>query len=620
MTKENLPSLHHADTLVTGATGFIGRWLLASLTRDGQKVAALVRNADKRRDELASSVNRLGGDARNLLVVEGDVEQEGLGLRAPLTSIRVVHHLAARFAFGLSRPEAHATNVKGTEHVMRWAASLPHLERFVFLGGYRMTAYPLASLDARALDRHYEAGAYEGSKMEAYVVFRRLAAELGVPWTAVHPSGVIGDSRTGETTQREGLGDTVKALFEGRLPALAGSARTFVPIVTIDYLADYLASVPRRLESQGQDLVVLDPASPTLPTLVAMMARVLGVEAPSMTLPVGLVRALPSAWTGLHRESAGFLVEDRYDTRDGDAHAAALGLVHPPCVDALARWSAFLVSTHFLTRASEPSSVRVHYAEGLFVAGDVRRADVLLLHGIPFDGEAMRPLSALLEAQGVSTARVDLPGLGRSGSRPSTGLDIAWLARLLEGRTKPIVLLGHSLGATLAVRFAATFPDAVQALVLVAPTFLNAPPSMALQLRPAVAHVLCGLDAVRFQERFLAGANDEAVRPAIESALLSLKRQGGASRYAALLAEVSTHATRRDTLHAYRALRARGMPITIVHADREPLVEDARGAIVSMIEGAGHNPHLTHPEDVHRAVIGHIPTRRQAALDVRAPL
>jgi pimeloyl-ACP methyl ester carboxylesterase len=264
--------------------------------------------------------------------------------------------------------------------------------------------------------------------------------------------------------------------------------------------------------------------------------------------------------------------------------------------------------------------VRVHYAEGLFVAGDVRRADVLLLHGIPFDGEAMRPLSALLEAQGVATARVDLPGLGRSGDRPSTGLDIAWLARLLEGRTKPIVLLGHSLGATLAVRFAAAFPDAVRALVLVAPTFLNAPPSAALQVRPAVAHVLCGLDAVRFQERFLADANSEAVRPAIESALLSLKRKGGASRYAASLAEVSTQNARKDTLLAYRALRTRGMPITIVHADREPLIEDAMGAMVSSIEGAGHNPHLTHAEAVHRALIGHIPAMRPAALGLRAPL
>ena len=57
------------------------------------------------------------------------------------------------------------------------------------------------------------------------------AAELKIPWTAVHPSGVIGDSRTGETTQTTALGETVKALFEGRLPALAGSARTFVPVV-----------------------------------------------------------------------------------------------------------------------------------------------------------------------------------------------------------------------------------------------------------------------------------------------------------------------------------------------------------------------------------------------------
>lgn len=589
------------DVLVTGATGLVGRWLLAALTRRGHTVAALVRGADARAEELAAFVARLGGDRARLVVVEGDVEREDLGLRTPLPSVRVVHHLAARFAFGLSREEARRANVLGTEHVMRWAASLPRLERFVFLGGYRMTVTPHDALDEAALERHYAAGAYEGSKIEAYLRFRQLAEALGLPWTAVHPSSVIGDSRTGRTTQLTGLGETVQRLFEGRMPALVGSERTFVPVVTVDYLADYLATVPDDAACVGRDLVVFDPASPALPALVRALAGVLGVEAPRWTLPLGLVRALPPRWTGLHPESAGFLVEDRYDTRAGDAHAVAAGLVHPELGASLARWCAFLVASRFL--AIEPGQERVAFEEGTFVVGDPRQADVVLLHGIPFDGEAMAPLAVALAARGVSSARLDLPGLGRSGPLASEAgaADLAWLERRLAGRTRPLVLVGHSLGAAIATRYAAAHPDVVASVVLVAPAFLTTPASWTLRLSPLVAQVLGGLDASGFRARFLAeGRDDDGAAEAIASALWSLARAGGAARYACALAEAVAPASRAAAHDAWISLRA---PRVIVHARREALVADTRGARVVTLEDAGHNPQLTHLEATLEATL-----------------
>ncbi|MBX3271676.1 MAG: alpha/beta fold hydrolase [Sandaracinaceae bacterium] len=636
--REATPS--EPEILVTGATGFIGRWLLAALTRRGSTVAALVRGAADRRAELEGFVARIGGDPSKLVVVEGDVEREGLGLERPLPSVRVVHHLAARFAWGLSREEARATNVEGTERVMRWAAAQPALDRFVFLGGYRMTAASREAL-AASIDARYAEGAYEGSKCEAYVLFRRLVDELDLSWSAVHPSGVIGDARTGETTQLPGLGETVQKLFERRLPALAGSARTFVPVVTVDYLAQFLATVPERRESAGEDLVVLDPASPPLPELVAMLARVLGVPAPRWTLPVRLVAALPTAWTGVHRESTRFLVEDRYDTREGDAHAAAMGLVHPPLEQALARWCAFLVSTRFLGRRDEPGRDEPghdepghdepghdepghdepghdepghdepgRYEAGTFVVGDPRTADVVLLHGIPFDGEAMAPLARALAR---SSARLDLPGLGRSGAG---AIDVAWLRSRLAGRARPAVLVGHSLGAALATQYAAAYPSEVATLVLIAPSFLMAPPSWTLRLEPVVASVLGRLDPDAFERRFLSEREGPALA-ATGSAIAALARDGGARCYARALADAVTPRARAAAREAFDVVRERSVPTLIVHGDREPLAVDARGAAVVTIEACGHAPHLTHTEAVARHALGHLAAPRAATRELR---
>lgn len=581
---------NESKILVTGGTGMIGRWLLAALTRRGHRVAALVRRATERGPELAAFVARLGGDPRLLTVVEGDAERADLGLEAPLDAVRVVYHLAARFAFGLSRAEAHATNVEGTRHVLRWAAGRPGLERFVLLGGYRMTKVDLDTLDARALDAHYAAGAYEGSKIEAYAVFRTLAAELGVPWTAVHPSSVIGDSRTGETTQLTGLGETVQRLYERRLPALAGTERTFVPVVTVDFLAEYLATVPARAETAGRDLVVFDPESPALPALVKRLAGLLGVPAPGWSLPVGLLAALPGRMTGMHRESTRFLVEDRYDTRDGDAHAAAMGLAHRPLDAALARWCGYLVSTRFL---AAPAREVGSFVDGTFVTGDLASADTVLVHGVPFDGEAMAPLARAMSAR---AAMIDIPGLGRSGDTRDPS---AALGALLEAHPRRRVLVGHSLGAALAVRHAAAHPEQVEALLLVAPAFLATPGSFALRLSPAVTCVLGRLDAKRFDQRFLAEGDAPVASSARDSALASLGRRQGPSRYARALADALS--TRRATLDAYALLRGHRIPVLIVHGDREPLVEDVLGAMCISIAGAGHNPHLTHPSQVAAA-------------------
>ncbi|MEN8718679.1 MAG: SDR family oxidoreductase, partial [Oceanococcaceae bacterium] len=83
---------------VTGATGFIGRFVVAELLqREGAVVHALIRESS--RHKFAQLREKLGASDTQLLPVWGDVTQEGLtdaATRKALNGkVEQVYHLAA---------------------------------------------------------------------------------------------------------------------------------------------------------------------------------------------------------------------------------------------------------------------------------------------------------------------------------------------------------------------------------------------------------------------------------------------------------------------------------------------------------------------------------------------
>ncbi|MCA2180408.1 SDR family oxidoreductase [Nonomuraea glycinis] len=333
--------MQEPDTLVVGATGFIGRWLTAELLTRGRTVAATVRGGPTRETELRTWLRDHDVNDQALTVVPADV---GLSREDPLDSVRDVFNAAGAYRFGMSRGEAERANVHGALNVLRWAGARPHLRRLVHVSGYRVAetlSYPADADRLTELYRRY--GAYEASKREGDAAVRALAAQEGIPLTVVNPATVIGHSVTGEAGQYLGLAGLVRQLWTGRLPALPGTRRTFVPVVTVDHLARFLAAVPAHDHEPYRAHWLLDDATPELPDLVALLARHLGVRAPRLLLPVALVRRLPRALTGADPETLTFLSEDRYDTSSADA----VGLRHPPVADALRRWADRLVADRF---------------------------------------------------------------------------------------------------------------------------------------------------------------------------------------------------------------------------------------------------------------------------------
>ncbi|MFI6792502.1 alpha/beta fold hydrolase [Nonomuraea sp. NPDC050383] len=549
------------DAIVFGATGFVGRHLVAELLGRGQRVAAAVRA-----DTLTSWLTSRGVGTGRLTVVTADITRPLDGL----PEARDVYNTAARYAFGLGVEEARATNVTGAVNVLDWAAGLPALRRVVHVSGYRVSA-PGGRPDYAGL------GAYEASKVEGDLAVRARARELDVPLTIANPSTVIGPG------QYIGLAALVKDLWNGRLPALPGGRDVFVPIVTIDYFTRFLAEIPAS--PAGEHHWVLDDATPLLPELISTIAGHVGVPAPRRTVPVGLLRRLPPKLTGADPETLSFLSADRYPTASARALAASAGLEMPPAADALRAWADDLVASRFGAASPwlRPYGYRDVAGSRTWVAGELHQPAHVLLHGLPMNADLWAPLVAHLDGPVLAP---DLPGMGRSAptDRP---LD-AWLADLLRPvRTRP-TLVAHSMACGPALRFADKYPDRVGRLVLVSPAFLQAP-------GPRLTRSILAVPTMRrISAEHLARALGVPEGPEVASAAADLRRPGVARRVVAALREDFAGRERS------RALLARvRVPVEIIVGSADPPAMGA-GFPAHEISGAGHYPQLTHPAQVAR--------------------
>ena len=105
---------------VTGATGFIGRYLTALLLQRKATVYALIRPGSG--EKLHQLRTTLGVDETQLVGIEGDLSQDDLGISdsdfARLTKIKHFFHLAAIYDLKADAESQHNANVHGTRQAV----------------------------------------------------------------------------------------------------------------------------------------------------------------------------------------------------------------------------------------------------------------------------------------------------------------------------------------------------------------------------------------------------------------------------------------------------------------------------------------------------------------------
>lgn len=203
-------------TLLTGATGLLGRYLMRDLLLKGHRLAVLVRPSENAhaRERVEAILQMWESELEQRLprpvLLVGDVCQTNLGLSERHISwvedfcSEIIHAAAILNFHGDSRSsEPWRTNLGGTENVITFAQRRDikklHYVSTAYVCGKRSETVMESDLDAEQTFRND----YENSKFEAEQLIH--AAEGFESKTIFRPAVIVGDSKTGYTSTYHGL-------------------------------------------------------------------------------------------------------------------------------------------------------------------------------------------------------------------------------------------------------------------------------------------------------------------------------------------------------------------------------------------------------------------------------
>lgn len=261
---------------------------------------------------------------------------------------------------------------------------------------------------------------------------------------------------------------------------------------------------------------------------------------------------------------------------------------------------------------------------------------VVLAHGMGDSRAAYRFLVPELVAAGYRVASVDLRGCGESSTgwdsytRTAIAGDLVALVRHLGG---PAVLVGHSIAGGAVTIAAAQAPELVTAVVEVAPF------TRKQQLRLAdFRHAAYRRGSSALMGTVLLGSSKQWAKY-LDLAYPGVKPADWTERMGRLTAELAEPGRMKvlqkmgtlPPVDAGRQLPNVACPVLVIQGDADPDwvspraegeaivadLPDGLGRLV-MIEGAGHYPHVQHPQQTLQAMLPFLAARTSVIEAARA--
>ena len=272
---------------LTGATGFIGQYLLKELPRRGYRVRVLLRRPSMLPTGCASAVIGDLARAHNMAEALADVD-------AVIHSAGVAPNMS-----GLPDDDYRLFNADATLAFAR-AAQRAKVKRFIFLSSIRAQSGPTAPFPLTEDHEPAPTDAYGRSKLEA----ERGLAGTDLDWVALRLALVYGPGVQGNVAK-------LIELARSPYPLPLAGLKTEHSLLALDNLVAAVDCVLAAPSALRRPLIVADPTPVTIAAMIAAMRQALGRRPALFSVPKPLLAAALRA-RGLQNAQAlfGSLVAD----------------------------------------------------------------------------------------------------------------------------------------------------------------------------------------------------------------------------------------------------------------------------------------------------------------------
>jgi dihydroflavonol-4-reductase len=241
--------------LVTGASGYVGKWCVVKLLERGYRVRGTVRSEAKAR-QVHDTVAHVAGDAAaNLQLVQADILDDR-GWADAMKGVSAVMHVAT--AIRADEPKDSSIVIRpaieGTARVLRFAHAAD-IKRVILTSSIATVGYGHGQTSGRRVyDESYFTNienmrwtwAYCIGKTKAERAAWDFAKANGMDLTTIHPGAIIGPALDDDASISVGM---VTSLLDGSTPALPSNGFS---IIDVRDVAEMHVAALEKPESIGQ--------------------------------------------------------------------------------------------------------------------------------------------------------------------------------------------------------------------------------------------------------------------------------------------------------------------------------------------------------------------------------
>jgi dihydroflavonol-4-reductase len=270
------------NSLVTGATGFLGSHVARQLLARGEQVRVLARPHNDRRALEGSGAE----------IVEGDL-RDAASLDRAVAGTSRIFHVAADYRLWAPDPrEIYESNVTGTRNLLE-AARRAGVERFIYTSTVATVAVDRPELPTEATQSSLDEmiGHYKRSKWLAEKEVLD-AAKGGFPAVVVMPTTPVGPGDWKPTP----TGKIILDFLKGKMPGYVETGLNFVGVE--DAAAGHLLAAEK---GKLGERYLIGAENLTLKQLLDILARITGRPAPRLRIPHSVALAAAYADTLISR-------------------------------------------------------------------------------------------------------------------------------------------------------------------------------------------------------------------------------------------------------------------------------------------------------------------------------